>query len=158
MKLMRTAVLHNLLNRLRVLRNLRSGLSTLAEISRELDIGGTLIFRNPDGTERRVVIPPPEERFPREEEKPEVSYCDCHAVDVKPIEPQTEQALRGWFCFWKETEQYVRLKIPKDFDPSSQEILKIWHAVHDLSPAENLLPCALKSIRERLEEIDGDEK
>lgn len=38
-------------------KTLRLGVSVLAQIVAILDKGGELVFRNPDGTERRVVIP-----------------------------------------------------------------------------------------------------
>ena len=36
---------------------LRFGISMLAQIVRELDKGGKLVFKNPDGTEREIIIP-----------------------------------------------------------------------------------------------------
>ena len=38
-------------------KTLRLGVKALSQIARKLDTGSTLVFKNPDGTEREVIIP-----------------------------------------------------------------------------------------------------
>ena len=65
-----------------LLLKLRRGIHVLGDIAAALDTGGTLVFRNEDGSKRTIEIPQ------LVADRGTISICDCHSVDVVASEPK----------------------------------------------------------------------
>ncbi len=110
----------------------RKGIHALADIVDSLDTGLTLVFRNPDGTEREAKI------SQINQDESAVSICDCHSVDVVPVVPTNREDFRKWYEAWSKTPQCHHCNLPSDFRPSDCQIEKLWHVIHDpISPSPN---------------------
>lgn len=104
-------------------RDMTGNLHVMSEVARELDKGGTLVFRNPDGTEREVHIP---QLHSESDLEPARSTCSCHTPDEVAIKPVSESDLKSWYAVWSADKEFV----PDGLVLNRRKLARLWKEVH----------------------------